>query len=53
MQYRPDRGAGPPESKYILERLIVVAPRESNTACIEQRRRNSLPPDGFPWKAPN
>ena len=42
----PYRGAGRPESKYILERLIDVAARETGIDRIELRRRNFIPPDG-------
>jgi len=49
----PYRGAGRPESKYILERLIDLAARETGIDRVELRRRNFIPPDGFPWKAPN
>ncbi|MPY68936.1 MAG: molybdopterin-dependent oxidoreductase [Alphaproteobacteria bacterium] len=49
----PYRGAGRPESKYILERLIDRAAHETGIDRIEIRRRNLIPPDAFPWKAPN
>ena len=49
----PYRGAGRPESKYIMERLIDRAARETGMDRIEIRRRNLIPPDAFPWKAPN
>jgi carbon-monoxide dehydrogenase large subunit len=49
----PYRGAGRPESKYIMERLIDRAARETGIDRIELRRRNLIPPDAFPWQAPN
>jgi carbon-monoxide dehydrogenase large subunit len=49
----PYRGAGRPESKYILERLIDQAARETGIDRVALRRRNFIPPDAFPWKAPN
>jgi len=49
----PYRGAGRPESKYIMEQLIDKAARETGIDRIELRRRNLIPPDAFPWKAPN
>ena len=49
----PYRGAGRPESKYILEQLIDKAARETGIDRVEIRRRNMIPPNGFPWKAPN
>ena len=49
----PYRGAGRPESKYIMERLIDRAARETGIDRVELRRRNLIPPDGFPWQAPN
>ncbi|MCH8807471.1 MAG: molybdopterin-dependent oxidoreductase, partial [Planctomycetes bacterium] len=49
----PYRGAGRPESKYILERLIDQAARETGIDRVELRRRNLIPPDAFPWQAPN
>ena len=49
----PYRGAGRPESKYIMEQLIDRAARETGIDRVEIRRRNLIPPDAFPWKAPN
>lgn len=49
----PYRGAGRPESKYIMEQLIDKAAREIGTDRVELRRKNLIPPDAFPWKAPN
>lgn len=49
----PYRGAGRPESKYIMEQLVDKAAREMNIDRVEIRRKNLIPPDAFPWKAPN
>ncbi len=49
----PYRGAGRPESKYIMEQLIDKAARETGIDRVELRRKNMIPPDAFPWKAPN
>ncbi|MEE8334670.1 MAG: xanthine dehydrogenase family protein molybdopterin-binding subunit [Alphaproteobacteria bacterium] len=49
----PYRGAGRPESKYIMEQLIDKAARETGIDRVELRRKNLIPPDAFPWKAPN
>lgn len=49
----PYRGAGRPESKYIMEQLVDKAAREMGIDRVEIRRRNLIPPDAFPWKAPN
>lgn len=49
----PYRGAGRPESKYILELLIDKAARETGIDRVELRRRNMIPPENLPWKAPN
>jgi carbon-monoxide dehydrogenase large subunit len=49
----PYRGAGRPESKYIMEQLVDRAAREMGIDRVEIRRRNLIPADGFPWKAPN
>ena len=49
----PYRGAGRPESKYIMEQLVDKAAREMGIDRVELRRRNLIPPDAFPWKAPN
>jgi carbon-monoxide dehydrogenase large subunit len=43
------RGAGRPESNYIMERLIDVAARELKIDRAELRRRNYIPPSAFPW----
>jgi carbon-monoxide dehydrogenase large subunit len=43
------RGAGRPESNYIMERLIDTAARELGIDRAELRRRNYIPPSAFPW----
>ncbi|MFN4275508.1 MAG: xanthine dehydrogenase family protein molybdopterin-binding subunit [Ferrovibrio sp.] len=43
------RGAGRPESNYIMERLIDVAARELGIDRAELRRKNYIPPSAFPW----
>lgn len=43
------RGAGRPESNYIMERLIDVAARELGIDRAELRRKNYIPPTAFPW----
>lgn len=49
----PYRGAGRPESKYIMEQLVDKAAREMGIDRVELRRRNLIAPDAFPYKAPN
>jgi carbon-monoxide dehydrogenase large subunit len=44
------RGAGRPESIYVLERLIDAAARQTGIAPAELRRRNLIRPDAFPYK---
>lgn len=43
------RGAGRPESNYIMERLIDTAARELKIDRAELRRKNYIPVDAFPW----
>jgi len=43
------RGAGRPESNYIMERLIDIAARELGVDRAELRRKNYIPPTAFPW----
>lgn len=43
------RGAGRPESNYIMERLIDAAARELGIDRAELRRKNYIPPTAFPW----
>ena len=49
----PYRGAGRPESKYILEQLIDKAASEMGFDRVEIRRKNLIPAGSFPWKTPN
>jgi carbon-monoxide dehydrogenase large subunit len=46
----PFRGAGRPETTYILERLIDTAAREMKIDRAEIRRRNLIPPSAMPFK---
>ena len=46
------RGAGRPESQYLVERLVDVAARELNMDPIEIRRKNFIPADEFPYQTP-
>ena len=48
----PYRGAGRPESKYFLERLIDRAARETGHDRIELRRRNLIPTEDMPYEVP-
>jgi carbon-monoxide dehydrogenase large subunit len=48
----PYRGAGRPESKFFMERLVDKAARELRIDRIELRRRNMIRPDQFPYKTP-
>ncbi|UFN50608.1 xanthine dehydrogenase family protein molybdopterin-binding subunit [Roseomonas sp. OT10] len=43
------RGAGRPESNYLVERLIDAAAREMGIDRIELRRRNMVPPSAMPY----
>ncbi|MBW8268421.1 xanthine dehydrogenase family protein molybdopterin-binding subunit [Caldovatus aquaticus] len=43
------RGAGRPESNYLVERLIDTAARELGLDRIELRRRNMVPPSAMPY----
>jgi len=43
------RGAGRPESNYLLERLIDTAAREMGIDRVELRRRNMVPPSRMPY----
>jgi carbon-monoxide dehydrogenase large subunit len=43
------RGAGRPESAYIIERLIDAAGRETGLGPAEIRRRNYIPPEAMPF----
>ncbi|MFO1351790.1 MAG: xanthine dehydrogenase family protein molybdopterin-binding subunit [Gammaproteobacteria bacterium] len=44
------RGAGRPESIYVMERLIEKAARELKVDRAELRRRNFIPPAAMPFK---
>ncbi len=46
------RGAGRPESNYLVERLIDAAARELGIDRIELRRRNMVPPSAMPYRTP-
>ena len=46
------RGAGRPETAYLLERLVDVAARETGMDRVEIRRRNFIPRDAFPYQTP-
>jgi aerobic carbon-monoxide dehydrogenase large subunit len=48
----PYRGAGRPESKYIMERLIDQAARETGIDRIELRRKNLIPKSAMPYNVP-
>lgn len=48
----PYRGAGRPEAAYLMERLIEEIARVTGIDSIELRRRNFIPPDAFPYRAP-
>lgn len=45
------RGAGKPESVYLLERLIDKAARELGGDRVELRRRNLVPSSAMPYRA--
>jgi carbon-monoxide dehydrogenase large subunit len=46
------RGAGRPEAAYYIERLMDLVAGELGLRPEEVRRRNFIPPDAFPYKAP-
>ncbi len=46
------RGAGRSECIYVLERLVEEAARVTGIDSAEIRRRNFIPPDGFPHQTP-
>lgn len=46
------RGAGRPETTYLLERLVDVAAREMGMDRTEIRRKNFIRPDQFPYQTP-
>ncbi|WP_270935032.1 xanthine dehydrogenase family protein molybdopterin-binding subunit [Falsiroseomonas oryzae] len=43
------RGAGRPESNYLVERLIDTAARELKIDRVELRKRNIVPPSAMPY----
>ena len=45
------RGAGRPESNYLVERLIDAAAHETGIDRIELRRRNMVPPSAMPYRS--
>ncbi|MCR9220659.1 MAG: xanthine dehydrogenase family protein molybdopterin-binding subunit [Alphaproteobacteria bacterium] len=47
------RGAGKPESEYLVERLVEKAARLRGEDPVAFRRRNLLPPEAMPYKAAN
>ncbi len=46
------RGAGRPESNYLVERLIDAAAREMGIDRVEIRRKNMVLPEAMPHKTP-
>ena len=48
----PYRGAGRPESTYVIERLIDDAALELGVDRVELRRRNMIPSSAMPYKTP-
>jgi carbon-monoxide dehydrogenase large subunit len=46
------RGAGRPESNFVVERLIDTAARELGVDPAELRRRNMVPPSSMPYTTP-
>ncbi|MFO1160415.1 MAG: xanthine dehydrogenase family protein molybdopterin-binding subunit [Reyranellaceae bacterium] len=48
----PYRGAGRPEAAYLIERIVEVAAAELGIDPIELRRRNIIPKEKLPYKAP-
>jgi carbon-monoxide dehydrogenase large subunit len=47
------RGAGRPEANYYMERLVETAAAETGIDRVALRRRNHIPPESMPYKAPN
>jgi len=45
------RGAGRPESNYLVERLIDTAAREVGIDRVDIRRRNMVKPDAMPYRS--
>ncbi|MBI2207729.1 MAG: xanthine dehydrogenase family protein molybdopterin-binding subunit [Candidatus Rokubacteria bacterium] len=48
----PYRGAGRPESTYVIERLIDDTARELGIDRADLRRRNLIPPSAMPYRTP-
>ncbi|MGH7211136.1 MAG: xanthine dehydrogenase family protein molybdopterin-binding subunit, partial [Acetobacteraceae bacterium] len=46
------RGAGRPESNYLVERLVDAAARELGIDAVELRRRNMVTPAEMPYRTP-
>ncbi len=46
------RGAGRPESNYLVERLVDAAARELKIDRVDLRRRNMVPPSAMPHATP-
>ena len=46
----PYRGAGRPETIYLVERLVDAGARELGMDPAAFRRRNQIPPDAFPYE---
>lgn len=44
------RGAGRPESAYVVERMVDAAARQLGLSPAEIRRRNFIPPEAMPYK---
>jgi aerobic carbon-monoxide dehydrogenase large subunit len=53
MPVGPYRGAGRPEGNYYMERLMDAAAKEMGIDRLELRRRNYIPPEAIPYKAPS
>ena len=48
----PYRGAGVPETTFVMERLVDMAARRFGMDGAEIRRRNVIRPEMLPWKSP-
>ncbi len=46
------RGAGRPEAAYFIERMMDLLAAELGLDPAEVRRRNFIPPEAFPYRAP-
>ncbi len=44
------RGAGKPETFFVLERLVDLAAKKTGIDRLELRRRNFVPPDALPYR---